>query len=72
MDNPKHDRIREYLEGKRDPETDEVVREWLCQEPLHDEVEQALRDFWKQLPEESDLPQSRAAFDDFCRNIGSF
>lgn len=72
MDNPKYDRIREYLNGKRDPKTDEEIREWLCQEPLHDEVEQALRDFWKQLPEESDLPQSRAAFDDFCRNIGSF
>lgn len=72
MDNPKYDRIREYLNGKRDPKTDEEIREWLCQEPLHDEVEQALRNFWKQLPEESDLPQSRAAFDDFCRNIGSF
>ena len=72
MDNPKYDRIREYLNGKRDPKTDEEIREWLCREPLHDEAEQALRDFWKQLPEESDLPQSRAAFDDFCRNIGSF
>ena len=72
MGSPKYDRIREYLDGKRDPETDETIREWLCEEPLHDETEQALRDHWKQLLEESDLKQSRAAFDDFCKIVGGF
>lgn len=71
MGNPKHDRLYDWLEEEpNDPESEKEVLDRLCESPRSPETEEALRSFWRQIPENGEPTLSRAAFDRFCRTTG--